>query len=453
MRPGDISNDVLVGEDGWLFLWQGAQHQFDMLSGRKTPHLHSVTNFCENLVGRSAMCRARGLPYLHVTFPSKPVVMTDNVPLEHRSLIQSLYERCYADEVSRYPSIHAIYPRSLLLEERSRIQVFRQKDTHMSHAGAAVIAREMLRSLGERHDPQELLSQGRQLRHSDLSVMMGDSGSYPEQVMAVDHSFLRVEDNRTALRSNTNNMIILHNPVAVSSKRLLTFGDSFMVSCLAALSTFYTDIMYVRSDLWQPDLLDLFAPDVVISSNAERYLSAVRRDQDAESILLTLHSLPDYSPAATFTAALCAQLSKRSYPAVYSAWQADLDRLCFYGLGVARFNDQIVPKERKLNAFKSTNSDPQIVFLNASIEDGAEYELTVNMTSGATGTAQLFWGLAEPGGPLFAEYASAKQMVSVGENRLVFKIPSRDRTNRLRFDPLNCPGDFDIRDVSLTRLL
>ena len=157
-------------------------------------------------------------------------------------------------------------------------------------------------------------------RRGDLADMAGIRTRLPETFLVDSRRSLQILDNRPFLPSNTDNVAIAHNPRSASARRLLALGDSFLRDNLPTLATFYRDIFYVRSDLFQPELLDLFAPDDVVTANAERYLARVRSDAEAESVVMRGYGREDYRPAAAFVTALRAQLSARAYPAVYRGW-------------------------------------------------------------------------------------------------------------------------------------
>ena len=44
-----INANVLAGKDGFLFLWQGSQKQFDYLTGLAKPSEKSIKNFSNNI--------------------------------------------------------------------------------------------------------------------------------------------------------------------------------------------------------------------------------------------------------------------------------------------------------------------------------------------------------------------------------------------------------------------
>lgn len=91
---GDVSKNVLIGKDGYLFLHQGGQRQFDYLIGALNPTSESVSNFHGNLKRRMEWCEDFGALYKHVVFPSKPVLCRDKLPEKFLSAA-SLFNRVY----------------------------------------------------------------------------------------------------------------------------------------------------------------------------------------------------------------------------------------------------------------------------------------------------------------------------------------------------------------------
>jgi hypothetical protein len=77
---GVIQGDVLFGKEGWLFFYKGNHRCFDFLTGVRKPTPKSVHNFASNIEKRAAFCQNRGIHYLHIVFPDKPVIMTEYLP-------------------------------------------------------------------------------------------------------------------------------------------------------------------------------------------------------------------------------------------------------------------------------------------------------------------------------------------------------------------------------------
>lgn len=449
--PGDIYKNVLFGTDGWKFLWNGGQRQFDHLMGAPvTPG--SVENFVSSLMSRRTICAERHLPYMHMVFPSKPVVMTEYLPEPLSGKVHSLFGRHYRAAVE-----HAglgdicLFPEEMLKAEKTSKQIFMPHDTHIAATGCAMVSELMIRTLGWSHDPRAQMDIVTRHWLGDLGVMAGTNERLEEASLRPISRSAQIWNNRPSLSGNTGNIVIVHHPHAVSSKRLLAVGDSFLDNCLASLSTFFRDILYVRSPGFQPDLLDLFAPDAVVTGNAERYLCRVAPDAEAESALLYSYGLANYTPAPDFSAALRAQLAYKHYPHQYLRWSQQAGMLRFGGLGLAKLNEQLIVDRDNDTWLQSTDRDPIILFGDTSLKAGTDYHLRVEMESEVSSIAQLFIGQTG-GGHTFSEKCSVSVPVSVGMNVLEFNIPAAGRGQQLRFDPLKCPGRFQITAMDLTAI-
>ncbi|MEQ5796383.1 hypothetical protein LZ686_17275 [Paracoccus sp. NFXS7] len=449
--PGDIYKNVLFGTNGWKFLWNGGQRQFDHLMGE--PLIPgSVENFVSSLKSRRTICAERRLPYMHMVFPSKPVVMTEYLPEPLKGKVRSLFERHYRAVVDQAGlGDICLYPEQMLKEEKSVRQIFMPHDTHMAATGCAMVSELMIQALGWSHDPQAHMDIFNRHWLGDLGVMAGTNERLEEASLRPTSRSAQTWNNRPSLTGNTGNIVVVHHPQATSNKRLLAIGDSFIAHSLISLSTFFRDILYVRSPGFQPDLIDLFAPDAVITGNAERYLCRVAPDSLADSALMYSYGLNNYTPAPDFSAALRAQLAYKHYPHQYMRWSQQVSMLRFSGLGLAKLNEQLMIDVDDDTWLQSTDRDPIMLFSDTSLKTGADYHLRVKMESKVNSIAQLFIG--QTGGDrTFSEKCSVSVPVSVGMNILEFNIPAAGRGQQLRFDPLKCPGRFQITAMDLTAI-
>ncbi|WP_167767268.1 alginate O-acetyltransferase AlgX-related protein [Jannaschia formosa] len=238
-----------------------------------------------NLESRRQICDARGVPNVHVVYPSKPVVMTRFLPKGIRSGVDSLFERHYSHALNPKRTT-VLYPRQDLIEASMTDQVFSRHDTHMTQIGNAIVAQKILDSLGNDHNIQACMKTGTRQRRGDLADMVKIPAQLPEPCLIPRQANLKIFNNDIFLPGNTDNIVVAHNPLSASSRRLLALGDSSLIGAISPLLTFYRDILFVRSPLFQPDLLNLFAPDDVVTANAERYLSQVYPDSAGESVVM-----------------------------------------------------------------------------------------------------------------------------------------------------------------------
>ena len=62
--------------------------------------------------------------------------------------------------------------------------------------------------------------------------------------------------------------------------------NSFLISCIDMLSVFFGELILVRTPFFHPEMIDMFNPDYVVSSNVERYLPSTPSDSEAPPALL-----------------------------------------------------------------------------------------------------------------------------------------------------------------------
>lgn len=446
-QSGDVVEGVLVGNDGWLFLWDGGQSQFKYLQGEPVART-SVESFTVNIASRKAICAQRKIPYIHIVFPSKPTVLPDLLPEKISGSVKSLYKRHYESHIDAAGLQNTcIYPQDFLIEKNKIHPVFIKDDTHNSSFGCTHLAQLIIESLGWDHDPFLHLTQVEAPRKGDLAQMAGIDNALNIDFYINRAGNFHSWDNLSALPGNTDNIVITHNPLSASQRRLLVVGDSFVKSCLEALSTYFRDILYMRADKFQFDVIDLFSPDAVVTSNAERYLCRVEPDAMAQSVLMRTYGRSDYNPGAEFCDALRAQLAYGPYPEQYRQWALKFAPLYYTGLGCGMLTHQVVRDKTDPEWLKSTGSDPQILFSDTLIRSEGSCLLRVKIESKVCGMMQLFIGNAS--GPIFSEKSSITRPVAVGESIVEFQIGSGGHSNKLRLDPLNCPGEFKIHDIEL----
>ncbi|CCW17115.1 hypothetical protein EBBID32_14540 [Sphingobium indicum BiD32] len=442
-QSGDVLSNVLIGNDGWLFLFSGDQDEFDYLTGAKIPSDESINNLAENIKSRSSFLSARNIPYLHVIFPSKALVYDEKLDENMRNNIDSIYMTHYHPRVDDEFRSNIMYPVEFYRDIKEKSDPFKKLDTHISYDGAKFIVDEILKKFGLDSDfagaaPYETLD-----ITGDLATMLGISDLWPEKIATrTALSF----DNLHALPGNTNNIEISCNKFAKFDKRLLLVGDSFIKETLPIFSYLFSDVIYVRSPNFQNDIFNMFSPDFVVTSGVERYLSYVPSDRDGYSVLMTKYGDANYPVSPPFAEALRAQLSWKDFPKVYKDWIVRCPGINVYfdGIGHGRCNDQLAAENRTL--FWSHGSDPQIEFA-LDYADNIGF-MDVEITSSAETDAQVFFSFGEEGEAKFTEERSIRYRLSPGFNRVEFELPDRPVTS-LRLDPVEISGELNIFSVTL----
>ncbi len=447
LNSSEIRNGVLGGLDGHLFMHDGAQQQFAYLSGELRPSDESIANFFSNIDNRQWYCTERKIKFLHLVHPSKPVVLTDKVPAPWRERIQSLYRSSYvAARDGNVPSyIH--YPDELLRSLQGDQQSFTMLDSHQSPHGALAVARYLLQQLDiDDYAPEELIKTVRR-QAGDLARLVGSAAT--EQVHAViPRANLLLLGNEKALPGTANHMVLVHNSQSLSKRRLLIVGDGFIGRMLRFLAPRFRDVLYVRGENFQPDLVELFAPDVVITSNAEQYLAHVKSDLDSSPALMGVYGDASYQPTVEFRKMLTAQLSYRHHRRVYDHWCWENRMVDLAPVGLCRIHEVEV-LDAASRRFRSLGSDPWFAFNPLPLAPGQHYQLNVKMRSEVASAATLYFTDASGAG--FAESHTVHLPVVAGDNDLRFVLDYGNLGKSLRFDPLQCSGEFSISDIALVK--
>ena len=436
---GNVEENVLVGLDGQLFLFDGGQRSFLFSTGEIKPSTSDVELFLTNLDQRNVFLEARGIPFLHVVYPSKEIVLRNKVPSPWRERVESLFLSRY---VAAQPALRdvSIYPIESLMALNRTQPVFRVLDTHMTDSGTSAVTQHVLERWGLQYDVRRFFFGSQEQRPGDLADMLKIKDKVSEEFLKPTFKFFMF-DNRASLPGNTDNVCIVHNPESISRKRLLIFGDSFIKYALPFFAPAFRDVVYVRSSIFQPDMVELMAPDFVISSNAERYLCKIYADSTSKPMLFTHYGKANYTPPPAFSEAYAAQFSWRYHRVAYEAWARKMlaGRLSWEGLGMGHPNHHIEVLDLAGNIL-SKGADPFLTFPSTSIVPNKRYVLELDLKSDVDSVTAVYFQVE--GDERFSESKSVKLPVIRGCNHLQFSLPSARLGSVLRIDPLACEGSF-----------
>lgn len=322
-----IKNNVLVGKEGYLYLYAGGQKQFDYLLGEAIVENKSVNNFHRNIENRVIFCEKNEILYRHIVFPSKPLVKFDFLPLGC-SNVKSVFDEYYNNNAPVLNK-HCIYPLDKLIFSDKLCSVFQKLDTHNSDFGSLEIAKAIFQDLSLNINFDDYIDCfEKKYVKGDLSRMIGSDIVNQECFIKLNPANIYSISNREFLKGNTNDVNIMHNFDSISNKRVLVFGDSFFKGVLRFLLVYFKEVMYIRSEFFHKDIVDSFSPDVVLTGNAERYLSKVKSDSVANNFVMSLYGDEFYIPSKDYLEAFSACLSYRYYNHLYMKWLTKVfDRL------------------------------------------------------------------------------------------------------------------------------
>jgi hypothetical protein len=298
--------DVAEADDGNLFLTRGRHDVFAHATGQAPIRDEVLENFRLNTASRRQSCQRLGAEYRHVILPDKQTVLRDRLPdMGIQGLGVAFAER--ADD----PAV--LYLADPLRQLSAEQEVFLLLDTHMTDLGSALASAMIVDSLWPGLGTSHLDTLARCVRRpveysGDLGSKIDPPRTAMQHKLVLEWPVRRFSNN--FLAGNDGIMDVHVSQRAVTENRLLLFGDSFGRHCLAALSLFFREILFIRTRFFHPEIVAQAEPDVVLTQNVERYLISTPNDVLRPNVLLypELAGRP-HDPPVEFALALDAFLA------------------------------------------------------------------------------------------------------------------------------------------------
>lgn len=276
--------DVLLTRNNVAFLIGGNHAVLKFATGELSPSSESLSAFRNNIASRVTQARSAGSAYLHVIFPDKQSVFSDEFPFQpvHR------LGDAYMGQIESDLRSNVLWPADELKLQQER--PFLPLDTHMTDHGSLAVLKMMLRSIGMSAESALERIESRIVR---FQRWQGDLGSKIDPPLFQEGTLLDPDWPQKQFKSpggfNDGMVDIILNPIAHSDKTVLLFGDSFFRMMLKHLSAVFSRVICLRTRFLHSEMVTLVQPDVIFTGNAERYLSNVTPDTEAHAFALYPH--------------------------------------------------------------------------------------------------------------------------------------------------------------------
>ncbi|WP_182026033.1 hypothetical protein [Vibrio rotiferianus] len=251
--------------DKVLFLHQEnrGQRQFEHFLGNINIKQSSVDNYQRNIQFNKEISKALNFQYLHIVFPAKPYSYRQKFQ-EIGLDLKPIFQKCHEDVCVFYPDLGPEHYDNL--------------DTHINDRGMYHILLHILDELNLSKPPRPFWDKKR--KRGDLSIMLGDNSATEEVeelsgIYGNDVYQSKRYTNAKALKGNQGHIDYLFNPYAMHNKRVILFGDSFFRTKIRMYSLIFTEVIYFRRPYVMSDVVRNLRPDIVLTGNAERYLTDV----------------------------------------------------------------------------------------------------------------------------------------------------------------------------------
>jgi hypothetical protein len=302
-----IQNDVLLTASNIAFLIGGNHSVLDFITGKKKPTPASLLNFRNNIASRAHIAKLCQCKYLHVIFPDKQSVLTDEFPIKKTVRLGDIYTRLiHGSPLENLVSFPAPY-----LKANLKKNPYQKLDTHLSDCGALLVLRDILRKLDEPAtdalDELETLITQSKISHGDLGGKLTPKLVQESINLKTNWNYRHFSSNGSF---NNGQIDIYFSPDAPIKKKILIFGDSFYRLMLTHFSKVFSEIVFLRTPYLHVEMVQLVKPDIILTGNSERYLADVSPDSNAPAFQMYSYTHNSATkPSATFISAFRAVTS------------------------------------------------------------------------------------------------------------------------------------------------
>lgn len=279
---------VAIGKEGWLYL---AKEELDYQRADRPYSAQELATWQHTLEVRRDWLAARGCRYLVVVVPNKSTIYPEHLPDSARRIGKTTRLDQLLEHLRSHSDVDVLDLRPVLLEAKGSEPLYFQTDSHWNTLGAFVAYQEIVRRLGRWFPELEPLSRSSfrtRLTPSttkDLGAMVGADALFPETLV----EFKAIAPRRAAKAEVEIPGGLSQPPLRdrlyateiddPSLPRAVLFCDSFSTFFSVFLSEHFRRIVRFRSSyasdpstLFEPAMVELERPEVVISEFAERFL-------------------------------------------------------------------------------------------------------------------------------------------------------------------------------------
>lgn len=269
---------VLVGKDGWLFLQNDTNRIVEQNIGKLRLSDDGIRQWGHIIDTRFSILHRRNIEYYFFVAPNKESIYPEFLP-EGYHVIEERPVQILQQELKRR-SLSMINPEKILRLHKDQRQIYPKTNTHWNELGAFIGYQFMMDHIMQKHKTIKLLWDDIAWEEMMVSEDLGDkmdppifSGYLKGRVKTPQAQILF--DNR---RMNTGRIQISQNKNWMLPRALI-FHDSFSEMLFHYVIESFSEVYFFHSPSIMYKLIDEFAPDIVITQMAERFLIQIPQDR------------------------------------------------------------------------------------------------------------------------------------------------------------------------------
>lgn len=275
--------DVLTGRSGRLFILNGSNAVLDQHRGVRLLSPGEVTRWSRLIETRTASARERGAEFAMLIAPDSHAIFREDIAeLDGVTLDRPILQVLHA--MGCNPRFH--YPLAALRAGRAHGQVCHMTDSHWSGFGAWLAWRAFLAGL-----PFKLHGVGPDEVEIFEAEGPGDLGDKLDPPLrgAFTECVVRKPQARLLWNNGVGNrgyMAYWRNQRQDLPRGLL-FMDSYGWKLQRFMAEAFSELFLVHSPFYEWEAVETYAPDVIISEMAERFMNRPPDDQTTQPALVS----------------------------------------------------------------------------------------------------------------------------------------------------------------------
>ncbi len=266
----EFKNNIIILND-IFFLHQenSGQTQFEYLIGNKILSNDNINIFKSNIKENERISKEYNFKYKHIIFPIKPVAYIDEFFKIGINIKRIVTEECIKINSVYYPN----FDKKDYHDDDAHSNVFGQlkvinkicSDFNLKNFHSVTYKEEMVvGELSKMYDNNQ-----RKRTSADNLILEKNEiikNKNKKKVYIKKYSLAKV------YKGNAGMLSYSINPLAINNKRIVLFGDSFLGGSFYLFSNLFNEVIFMRVPYIYEDIIKVLKPDIVLTSNAERYL-------------------------------------------------------------------------------------------------------------------------------------------------------------------------------------
>jgi hypothetical protein len=281
LRAG--SRSVVIGREGWLYLWDSTDGALDHHRGftRLSPEV--LRAWSEHLEERARLFADQDIVYVFVVAPGKPTIYPEHLPEWLNQTVDATpLDQLLAHLKSR-TRVPVLDLRPALAGARESGRVYYRTDTHWNDAGAYAAYRVLAAHLAPRVPRLRMLEEGDLVRShdarfsGDLAAMLHLEGELTEETLSLAPGSARRAKRVPAEAAIPEQLLREFHRLDVwqadaDGPTAVIVGDSFLGGVSPFLAASFGRTYHAHRSPLSADFIAWARPDVVVQEVVERYI-------------------------------------------------------------------------------------------------------------------------------------------------------------------------------------